>query len=124
VAELRIAGIEDRDGANRYLARYLARHNRRFTVPAADPVPAWRPLPRWLSIERVCCLEYRRTVARDGTVRAGATILQLPPKENGRSRAGQRVELGSVPPTAARPWTPASDHPWRRATRPTRLQDR
>jgi transposase len=163
VAELRIAGIEDRDGANRYLARYLARHNRRFTVPAADPVPAWRPLPRWLSIERVCCLKYRRTVARDGTVRAGATILQLPPKENGRSRAGQRVELhlrldgrmvvwdgarellaapapldavqlralrharvelGSVPPTAARPWTPASDHPWRRATRPPRLQDR
>ena len=32
-------------------------------------------------------------MARDGTVRAGATILQLPPKPNGRSRAGQRVEL-------------------------------
>ena len=163
VAELRIAGVSDRAGANAYLARYLARHNRRFGVPAADPVPAWRPLPRWLSIERVCCLKYRRTVARDGTVRAGATILQLPPKPNGRSRAGQRVELhlrldgrmvvwdgahellataapldavqlralrharievGSMAPSAARTWTPASDHPWRRAIRPSRLQDR
>ena len=32
-------------------------------------------------------------MARDGSVRAGATILQVPPKPNGRSRAGQRVEL-------------------------------
>ena len=45
VAELRIARVADLDGANAYLARYLPRFNRRFTVPAADPVPAWRPLP-------------------------------------------------------------------------------
>jgi transposase len=93
VAELRIAGIEDRAGANAYLGRYLARHNARFTVPAADPEPAWRRMPGGTPIERVCCFKYRRTIARDGTVRAGATILQVPPKPNGRSRAGQRVEL-------------------------------
>jgi hypothetical protein len=40
VSELRIAGIEDRDGANRYLARYLARHNRRF---ASRPPIRCRP---------------------------------------------------------------------------------
>ena len=93
VAELRLAGIDDRDGANAFLARYLPRHNRRFTVPAADPEPAWRRLPKGTRIERVCCFKYRRTVGRDGTVRAGAMILQLPARENGRSRAGQRVEL-------------------------------
>ena len=93
VAELRLAGVEDRDSANAYLARYLSRHNRRFMVPAADPEPAWRRLPAGTRLERVCCFKYRRTVARDGTVRAGATILQVPPKPNGRSRAGQRVEL-------------------------------
>ena len=37
--------------------------------------------------------KYRRTVARDGTVRAGPMILQVPAKPNGRSRAGQRIEL-------------------------------
>ncbi len=93
VAELRIAGIEDRDGANDYLPGYLERHNRRFIVPAADPEPAWARPPRGTRLERICCFKYRRTVARDGTVRAGATILQLPAKPNGRSRAGQKVEL-------------------------------
>jgi transposase len=93
VSELRIAGIDDRDGANAYLERYLPRHNARFSVPAAEPESAWRSLPPGTHLERVCCLKYRRTVAHDGTVRAGATILQLPAKPNGRSRAGQKVEL-------------------------------
>lgn len=93
VAELRIAGVADRDSANTFLARYLARHNRRFMVPPADPEPAWRRLPTGTRLERICCFKYRRTVARDGTVRAGATTLQLPARANGRSRAGQPVEL-------------------------------
>ena len=153
VSELRIAGIDDRDGANAFLARYLARHNRRFMVPPADPEPAWRRLPKGLRLDRVCCFKYRRSVARDGTVRAGATTLQLPPKANGRSRGGQKVELhvrldgrmivwdgerdivttpapldavqlralgharvevGSVPLSAATATKPAADHPWRR----------
>ena len=85
--------LTDRESANRVLARYLPRFNRRFAVPADNPVPAWRPVPPGVRLERVCSLRYRRTVAGDGTVRAGATILQLPARANGRSRAGQRVEL-------------------------------
>ena len=153
VSELRLAGIDERDGANAFLARYLPRHNRRFMVPPTDPSPAWRRLPRGMRVDRVCCFKYRRTVARDGTVRAGATTLQLPARENGRSRAGQKVELhirldgrmvvwdgqrdltttsalldavqlralrharvevGSVPLSAASATRPAADHPWRR----------
>lgn len=93
VIELRLAGACDRDSANRVLARYLPRFNRRFAVPAADPALAWRPLPTGIRLDRVCSLRYRRTVAGDGTVRAGATILQLPARPGGRSRAGQKVEL-------------------------------
>lgn len=59
----------------------------------ADAAPAWRPLPAGLRIERVCCLKYRRVVANDHTVRAGATILQLPPGPGRRGYAGRRVEL-------------------------------
>jgi transposase len=153
VSESRIAGVEDRDGANFFLARYLPRHNRRFMVPAADAEPAWRRLPKGLRVDRVCCFKYRRTISRDGTVRAGATILLVPAKTNGRSRAGQqvelhvrldgrmivwdgqrdllttpapldavqlralghaRVEVGSMPPSAATATKPAADHPWRR----------
>ena len=93
VVELRLAGACDREAANRVLARFLPRFNRRFGVPAEDPVPGWRALPAGVRLERVCALRYRRVVAGDGTVRAGATILQLPARPNGRSRAGQRVEL-------------------------------
>jgi len=93
VSELRLAGVADRDGANAHLARFLPRYNRRFVVPATVREPAWRTRPRPAELERVCCLKYRRVVARDDTVRAGATILQLPARPNGRSRAGQRVEL-------------------------------
>lgn len=93
VVELRLAGATDRDAANLVLARYLPRFDARFAIPAENSQPAWRPVPTGLSVERVCCLKYRRVVAGDGTVRAGATILQLPARSNGRSRAGQRVEL-------------------------------
>ena len=72
VAELRIAGVVDRDGANTFLARYLARHNRRFMVPPADPEPAWRRLPTGTRLERNLLLQVpahrgaRRHRARGG----------------------------------------------------------
>jgi len=93
VVELRLAGVCDIATANRLLARFVPRFNRRFAVPAANPEPAWRPLPAELTLDAVCCLRYRRVVARDNTVRAGATILQLPARSGGRSYAGRRVEL-------------------------------
>lgn len=93
VTELRLAGASDRDSAERVLARFVPAFNRRFSVPPANDQPAWRALPAGLRIERVCCLKYRRVVARDGTLRAGATILQLPARHGDRSYAGRRVEL-------------------------------
>lgn len=93
VTELRLAGANDLASADEILGRFLPRFNRRFTVPASDPVPAWRPLPADTRLDRVCCLKYRRVVANDHTVRAGATILQLPPGPGRRGYAGRRVEV-------------------------------
>jgi transposase len=93
VTELRLAEADDREAAEDVLARFLPRFNRRFTVPAADPSPAWRRLPAGTRIERICCLKYRRVVANDHTIRAGATVLQLPPGPGRRGYAGKRVEL-------------------------------
>jgi len=39
-SELRLAGASTQEEASVVLERYLARHNRRFTVPPADPTPA------------------------------------------------------------------------------------
>jgi transposase len=93
VTELRLAGSVDREGAERVLAGFLPKFNRRFVVPAANPEPAWRPLPAGLRLDRICCLKYRRVVANDHTVRVGSTILQLPPGPGRRGYAGRRVEL-------------------------------
>jgi transposase len=93
VIELRLAGAADLAAAERVLARFVLGFNRRFVVPPANPEPAWRRLPAGLAMDQVCCLKYRRVVARDNTVRAGATILQLPARSGGRTNAGRRVEL-------------------------------
>lgn len=93
VIELRLAGAGDLERANRVLARFLTRFNRRFAVPAQNPEPAWRPLPEGLRLDHVCCLKYRRRVAPDGTIRMGATVLQLPGGRGGRSLAGRDIEL-------------------------------
>lgn len=93
VAELGIAGIADRDAADRFLPAFLRRFNRAFAVPPADASAAWRPSPGEAALERICSLRYRRVVANDHTVRAGATILQLPPGPGRRGYSGIDVEL-------------------------------
>lgn len=92
VAELRLAGVVDRDGANALLPTFLARFNARFGVPAADPVPAWRSVPAEVRLDRVLVFKYRCKVARDHTIRLDGHVLQLPPGRGDRGYAGRMVE--------------------------------
>lgn len=94
VVELRLAGVVDRDGANAFLAEYLARHNARFVVPALDPEPAWRPLPDDVRLDRTLVFKYRRKVAKDHTITLDGRVLQLPRGATGAANyAGKRVEV-------------------------------
>ena len=93
VTELRLAGVDDLAAANVFLGTYLARHNARFAVPAADPLPAWRPVPDGLRLERVLVFKYRRKVARDHTIRLDGRVLQLPPGTGSGNYAGKLVEV-------------------------------
>ena len=93
VSELRLAGVCTLDEANQLLAAFVPRFNRRFGVEPTDATPAWRPAPPPKALARICCLKHVRVVANDHTVRAGATIVQLPPRSDRRSYAGSRVEL-------------------------------
>jgi len=79
--------------ANRFLPRYLARHNRRFAVAATDPQPAWRALPVDTAVESVCCFKYSKRVGGDNTVRFGEVLLQLPRRAGWGSWANARVEV-------------------------------
>ena len=90
MTELRLAGATDRASANRVLARFLPRYNRRFAIEPADPEPAWRPLPADVELDAVLAFRYRRVVADDHTIRIGRMVLDLP---GGRGYAGRRVEV-------------------------------
>jgi hypothetical protein len=76
--ELKLAGITDMEGANRFIAAvYLPAHNARFARPpeiaesafvTADPV----------QLAEILCVEEERVVSRDNTVAWGGLRLQLP----------------------------------------------
>ena len=74
------------EAADAFLPAFLADFNRRFAHPAAHPTPAWRRPPADLATVLSC--RYRRTVARDNTVRLGAAGPRLPRGAAGRSYAG------------------------------------
>lgn len=90
VVELRLQGLATFEAANAFLPEFLADYNRRFAHPAADLTPAWRRPPPDLATVLSC--RYRRTVARDNTVRLGGRWAQIPRGPHGRSYAGCRVE--------------------------------
>ena len=90
VVELRLRGLATLEAANAFLPAFLADFNPRFAHPATDPTPAWRRPPPDLA--NVLSCRYRRTVARDNTVRLGARSAQIPRGPRGRSYAGGHVE--------------------------------
>jgi len=93
VVELRLETITTIEAANAFLPTFIVRYNRRFAVPAADPVPAWRPWPEGLTGETVFCFHYPRRVARDATISWGGVDLALAARADGRSWSGRTVTL-------------------------------
>lgn len=92
-SELRLAGAADRHQAQIVLQRYVARHNRRFAVPAADPIPAWLPRPTERRRDEFFCFKYRRVVANDNTICLGKLVIDIPPDRQRVSYAHCRVEV-------------------------------
>lgn len=69
IPEMRMAGISDREGANKYFNEiYLPHlHNPRFAVTPQSLLTAWRSLPAGLSLEAIFCIKEKRRIARDHT---------------------------------------------------------
>ncbi len=85
--------MEDRGGANAFLADFVPRYNARFTQAAPDPTSAYRAWPTTLDPNAVFCFKYLRTVANDNTVTLGSHRVQILPGPRGRSYANARVEV-------------------------------
>ncbi len=84
VSELRLSRVSTIAEANSMLDRFIRSHNKRFSVPAAQPASAYRKPPASAMSDDVFCFKYRRTVGKDNVVRFARHRLQIAPS-NGRS---------------------------------------
>src|SRR5262245_12237789 len=94
VNELRVAGIREREAANRYIrARFLPDYNERFARRPADPETAFVPLGVSTDLEQVLCEEDHRTVGQDNTVVFENVRLQIAKQQGRRTCAGLHVTV-------------------------------
>jgi hypothetical protein len=93
VKELRRAGANDLESANRVLAAYLPKFNARFQIEAAQSGSAYLPWPPDRDPAHYFCFKYTRTVTNDNTIPFNNHRLQIPPGPGRKSYAKARVEL-------------------------------
>ena len=90
VKEMRLAGINDIAGANRFLdGKYLRAFNRRFEREAASPMNAHRAVPRHLN--EVLSWEEERVVQGDWTVSCAGKRYQLDRQHEALSLVRRKV---------------------------------
>ena len=89
---LRLAGISTLEAANRYLAEvYVAEHNARFAIEAAEPGDAFVPFVGDLA--SILCVQEDRVVGRDNTVRYAGLVLQIPESRHRQHYVKARVRV-------------------------------
>lgn len=92
VKEMRLAGINDLESANRFLEeKFLPELNRRFWVKPAEPADVHRGLPRHL--DEVLSWEEQRVVQRDWTLSWQGRYFQISKRHEGLCLAGKKVTV-------------------------------
>lgn len=92
-SELRLAQAATLAEANQQLPAFLRRFNRRFAVPAADPISAYEPRPAGFRPDQIFCFKYERVVRPDNTIPFDNRDIQLLPAGDRRSWVRARVEV-------------------------------
>lgn len=141
VKEMRLAGTCTKDQANAFLPGYWRKHNRMFSVPAADCADLHRPLTKEVNLESLFCVKTVRHLCNDMTIQFQGTRYQildpisvrtvqvretmtgklLITTATGRAIRFQPIRRQPTPRITPRvrfqnPPIPAPDHPWRRFT--------
>lgn len=92
VKELRLAGIQDKETANRFLWNvYLPAHDARFAVPPANTTNAHRPVLKTHVLDEILSVRTERILANDYTLRFQNLFLQVAPNQALRVRPKARI---------------------------------
>ena len=68
IKEMRLAGVDTMEEANRFLNRYLPTYNRRFSVAPAKGLDLHRSIPSEININSVLSIKEERVVRNDWTI--------------------------------------------------------
>jgi hypothetical protein len=93
---LRLKQITTLEAANRFLAEsYMAEHNARFAVAAAEEGSAFVPFAG--DLKEVLCIREQRVVSNDNCVRYDGRILQIPEQRHRRHFVKATVTVHAYP---------------------------
>ncbi|OHB77256.1 MAG: hypothetical protein A2Z34_09965 [Planctomycetes bacterium RBG_16_59_8] len=77
VKEMRLAGIQTEEQANRFLPEFFLRHNKRFEFLAAEPADLHRPIPKDLDLDAILCIRTQRRICNDWTIQYDGQRYQI-----------------------------------------------
>ena len=91
IKEMRLAGVKDYEGANRFLVeKFLPWYNNKYTHEAES---AYMSLPEEKNLDLIFCIKKQRIVNNDNTVRFNGQVIQIPPSDIKLSFAKRRVQV-------------------------------
>lgn len=94
--ELRLAGIDTMEEANRFLREtFLPDHNQRFAIAPEEPGSAFVPFAG--ALDDILCIQEERTVGNDNTVRYKGLALQIPEDRHRHHYVKARVRVHEYP---------------------------
>lgn len=93
VVELRLAGVQTLEEANRVLKVFLRDYNSCFSVAAREAQMIWRTAPAAHRLDRILCLKETRQVSNDHTLSFDGLVLQIPAPKKFFSLAKKQVEV-------------------------------
>lgn len=93
VSELRLAGAKTMAEANKVLAAYRPKFNRRFGVAPCEAELAWRQVPPGLDLDEVCGFRTETVVNHNNTVQKNGVCIDLTAGPSGTSLAGKRAVI-------------------------------
>jgi hypothetical protein len=84
VKEMRLEKISSIEDANKFLSRYLPKHNKKFAVKPAKQNDLHREIPKSTNLDRILCRKTQRVLRNDLTVKYNNKLYQIKDKVNAR----------------------------------------
>ncbi|MCP4267032.1 MAG: ISNCY family transposase [Candidatus Brocadiaceae bacterium] len=84
IKEMRLEKISTIEDANKFLARYLPEHNKKFAVKPTKQSDLHREIPKGTTLDRILCRKTQRVLRNDMTVEYNNKLYQIKDKVNTR----------------------------------------